>query len=222
MVGHDPAYNCNDLLADSLRSVLNQDLGPNQMQIEVVDDHSAVSPEEIVRAIGGDRVGFFRQPRNLGHIANFQTCIERAQGEIVHLPHGDDLVGARFYQALQAGFDFDPAIGAAFCRSIYIDAEGRQLGMTDQEQPYAGLLADAAVYLAREQRIMTPSIAVRRKVYEELGGFDRRLKCAEDWEMWVRIAASYLIWYEPRPLAFYRIHAASNTGRHTRSAEDMA
>jgi hypothetical protein len=26
-------------------------------------------------------------------------------------------------------------------------------------------------------------------IYEEIGGFDRRLSCAgEDWEMWVRIA----------------------------------
>ena len=41
---------------------------------------------------------------------------------------------------------------------------------------------------------MTPSIVVRRSVYERLGSFDRRLVCAEDWEMWVRIAAHYPIW----------------------------
>jgi hypothetical protein len=39
--------------------------------------------------------------------------------------------------------------------------------------------------------------------------------------MWVRIAASYPVWYEPEPLALYRIHQNSNTGRHVRSAEDM-
>ena len=27
------------------------------------------------------------------------------------------------------------------------------------------------------------------RVYERLGGFDDRLPCSEDWEMWVRIAA---------------------------------
>lgn len=49
----------------------------------------------------------------------------------------------------------------------------------------------------------------------------RRLICSEDWEMWVRIAAHYPIWYEVEPLAFYRMHWDSNTGRHVRTGEDM-
>ena len=68
---------------------------------------------------------------------------------------------------------------------------------------------------------MTPSIVVRRDVYEALGGFDDRLRCSEDWEMWVRIAARYPVWYETEPLALYRMHANSNTGRHVRTAEDI-
>jgi hypothetical protein len=75
--------------------------------------------------------------------------------------------------------------------------------------------------LASEQRIMTPSIVVRREAYESLGAFDSRLICAEDWEMWVRIAAHYPIWYEVEPLALYRMHDDSNTGRHTHTAEDI-
>ncbi len=39
--------------------------------------------------------------------------------------------------------------------------------------------------------------------------------------MWVRIAARYPIWYEPTPLAAYRIHADSTTGRHLRMAEEL-
>jgi hypothetical protein len=77
------------------------------------------------------------------------------------------------------------------------------------------------VRLASEQRIMTPSIVVRREAYERLGGFDCRLQCSEDWEMWVRIAAHYPVWYEVEPLASYRMHSDSNTGRHIRTGEDM-
>jgi hypothetical protein len=39
--------------------------------------------------------------------------------------------------------------------------------------------------------------------------------------MWVRIAARYPIWYEVEPLAAYRMHAHSNTGRHVGTAQDM-
>lgn len=53
---------------------------------------------------------------------------------------------------------------------------------------------------------MTPSIVVRRSVYEQLGGFDLRFSCCgEDWEMWVRIATQYPIYYEVQPLALYRV-----------------
>jgi hypothetical protein len=63
---------------------------------------------------------------------------------------------------------------------------------------------------------MTPSIVVLRSVYEQLGGFDDRLACAEDWEMWVRVAACFPVYHEERPLACYRLHDDSNTGRNLR------
>lgn len=181
-----PTFNCARFLGRTLESVLIQDPGRGRMQIEVVDDGSLDDPEKIVREVGGDRVGFTRQQRNLGHIANFHTCLTRAQGEIVHLLHGDDLVRPGFYEALQRGFDENPHVGAAFCRSIYIDDRGHELSIAPEEQPNSGLLSDALVRIATEQRIMTPSIAVRRSTYEQLGGFDKRLECSEDWEMWVR------------------------------------
>jgi hypothetical protein len=39
--------------------------------------------------------------------------------------------------------------------------------------------------------------------------------------MWVRIAAQYPIWYDVEPLALYRMHPDSNTGRHVGTAQDM-
>jgi hypothetical protein len=39
--------------------------------------------------------------------------------------------------------------------------------------------------------------------------------------MWVRIAANYPVWYEVEPLAMYRQHSNSNSGRKVRTGEDM-
>ena len=41
-----PAYNCARFLAATLESVLAQDPGPAQMQIEVVDDCSSDDPKK--------------------------------------------------------------------------------------------------------------------------------------------------------------------------------
>jgi hypothetical protein len=64
-------------------------------------------------------------------------------------------------------------------------------------------------------------MVVRREVYERLGGFDQRIAYyGEDWEMWVRIAAHYPVWYEVEPLALYRVHSASLTGSTMRTGEN--
>jgi GT2 family glycosyltransferase len=217
-----PTYNCAATLGATLSSVLEQDLGPEHMQIEVVDDSSDHDdPEAVVRDVGGGRVTFFRQPRNVGHVKNFESCIQRSRGRFVHLLHGDDYVLKGFYDALQRGFESDPSVGAAFCRWMIVDEAGIVQTISEPLRADAGELADADVLLASEQHIVTPSIAVRRDVYELLGGFDERLQCAEDWEMWIRIAAQFEVWYEPAVLAAYRSHPGSNTGRHHRLAAEL-
>jgi glycosyltransferase involved in cell wall biosynthesis len=217
-----PTYHCATYLPQTLASVLAQDPGPAVMQIEVVDDHStADNPATVVAALGKGRVGFYRQPENVGITRNFHTCLTRSRGQLLHLLHGDDMVREGFYRHMQQAFIERPEIGAAFCRHIYMDGQGHWQEIAPLERRESGVLPHGVVRLATEQRIMTPSMVVRREVYETLGGFDSRLRCSEDWEMWVRIAAHYPIWYEVEPLALYRMHQHSNTGRHLRTAEDM-
>jgi glycosyltransferase involved in cell wall biosynthesis len=217
-----PTYHCARFLRQTLESVLAQDPGPESMQIEVVDDGSTLDdPAAVVAEVGRGRVAFYRQPQNVGHTKNFETCLKRARGKVVHLLHGDDYVLDGFYRKLQQAFERQPEIGAAFCRQIFMAESGNWDAYSPLEQTESGILHDGLEYLALEQRIMTPSIVVRRDVYERLGGFDSRLICSEDWEMWVRIAAQYPIWYETEPLAAYRMHSASNTGRHVRNGDDM-
>jgi glycosyltransferase involved in cell wall biosynthesis len=217
-----PTYNCANYLRETLESVLVQDLGPDVMQIEVVDDYSTQDdPKAVVEEIGGDRVTFHRQPQNVGHTKNFQTCLERAKGQLVHLLHGDDCVLPGFYQRIQRIFELNPEVGAVFCRHIYMDEKGQWQSVSPQEQPVSGILPNWIEQIAVRQRIQTPSMVVRREVYENLGGFDRRLSWTEDWEMWVRIAAHYPVAYEVEPLALYRQHCNSSSGRKARTGEDI-
>lgn len=218
-----PSFNNTAYLERTLRSVLEQGTAPAEMQIEVVDDCSTEGDtESLVRAVAGDRAAFFRQPKNLGVARNLSSCIARTRGQLVHLLHGDDFVLPGFYDRLGQAFDQAPEIGFAFARHRYVDSDGVELGTSPLEQDQPGLLSDHLRRLASEQRICAPSIVVRRAAYERLGGFDQRLRCTEDWEMWVRIAAAYPVWYEPAVLACYRMHDSGNTGRNLASGDDMA
>lgn len=217
-----PTYNCANYLRETLASVLAQDPGPEIMQIEVVDDRSTKDdPEAIVKELGKGRVGFYRQANNVGHTRNFETCLERSRGKLIHLLHGDDCVRHGFYDKMQRAFDRSTEVGAAFCRHIFMDEHSHWQQISWLEQPESGILSNWLERIAVQQRIQTPSIVVRRDVYEKLGGFDQRLSWTEDWEMWVRISAHYSVWYEVEPLALYRIHSNSSTGRHEQTGENM-
>jgi GT2 family glycosyltransferase len=206
-----PTYHCAGYLVRTLESVLAQDPGPERMQIEVVDDGSTRDdPEATVRDLGGGRVEFFRQARNTGQVHNLNTCIRRSRGRLVHLLHGDDQVRAGFYERMAAAFAAQPSAGAAFCRYLVMDEED------------SGMLEGWLERIGSGQRLQTPGMVVRREVYERLGGFDDRLRYCEDWEMWVRIAAACPVWYEVEPLAVYRVHRASVSGRDVRTGENGA
>ena len=206
-----PTYNCAQYLRQTLASVLAQDPGADLMQIAVVDDHSTLDdPAAVVQELGRGRVEFYRQPHNVGLVKNFQTTLELSKGKLIHQLHGDDLVRDGFYQKMETAFIDNPEIGAAFCRHIIMDEHSHWQHISILEQQESGVLPSSWLdMIAGFQRIQTPSVVVRREVYEKLGGFDHRLTMSEDWEMWVRIAANYPIGYEVEPLAMYRKHSNS-------------
>jgi glycosyltransferase involved in cell wall biosynthesis len=217
-----PTYNSAPYLRETLASVLAQDPGPEQMQIEVIDDCSTDEPRAIVEELARGRIGFYRQAENVGHVRNFNTCIDRARGHLVHILHGDDTVRDGFYKTMQQPFHDHPDIGAAFCRHVYIDEQGSDIAVARAHQSGSGVFPDAAFRMISEVGIQPPAVVVRRSTYEEVGGFDSRFALAlEDLEMWVRIATSSAIWYETEPLACYRERPGSIVSGSARSGAVM-
>lgn len=218
-----PTYNCADYLWETLEGILAQDPGEKVMHVEVIDDCSTQDdPEAAVKELGGERVKFFCQPQNMGYIRNFETCLLRSQGHLIHILHGDDGVRPGFYQKLQTLFAQYPDIGLAYCRHIFMDEQSHWQRISVLEQNQSGVLSKALERIVARHPIQTPAVVVKRSVYEKLGGFDRRIQYSgEDWEMWCRIAANYAVGYESEPLALYRSHRNSLSGRSMRAGLDL-
>jgi len=209
-----PTYNCAEFLKETLASVLVQDPGKAIMEIIVVDDHSTKDdPETVVKEFGQGRVQFIRQEKNVGKVKNYETGLTASKGIYIHQLHGDDLVYGGFYSEMEAIFNESPSAGAAFSRTNYIDYGGRITGVTGMIQDKEGIVLDMLEKLYTQQYIQTPSMVVKRGVYETIGCFDRRLNCMEDWEMWIRIANNYPIAASNKVLAAYRSHHDNATNK---------
>jgi GT2 family glycosyltransferase len=211
-----PIYNCReDYLRETLGSVLRQDPGAADMQIEVLDNCSTIGdPEAVVREMGAGRIGFHRQTHNLGTGGNFNACIERARGHWVHILHGDDTVRPDFYSRARAAVTAHPEVAAALCRIIYMDEHSQWTGLTELECRTPGVLDGGFAWRQfLDQRIQFVAMVVRRSTYEELGGFRFSLPHCLDWDMWKRIALRSPLHYDPEPLACFRLHAGADSSR---------
>ncbi len=217
-----PTFNPTKFLLETIESVISQYSDPENMQIEIVDDCSTVvDVEKLISAVEDSRVKFYRQPKNLGHSRIFTDCIRRANGKLIHLLHQDDRIMPDFYKTFEDIFENYKDIGAAYCRQRYIDEKGEYITISNPDRRETGILEDALIRIAEKQRIQYCGIAVKREVYEKLGGFFVNNIGCEDWEMWVRIAAHYPIVYEPKALAEYRMHSLSMSSKNMRTGKDM-
>ena len=206
-----PTYNCAKFLKKTLQSVLAQDMGNEKMEIWVVDDGSMDNPEQVIIDLKTDRIGFYKQPQNVGQLNNFSTCLNLAKGKIIHLLHGDDFVHDGFYESLEHSLMSDDTVGAAFTGYNVVDEANKLIVRSELLADKAGVIENFLSVITSKQVIQTPSIVVKREVYEKLGAFNKELTWVEDWEMWIRISCHYNFYYEPKILASYRVHNNSNT-----------
>jgi len=216
-----PTYNCAKYLRQTLESVLAQDPGPEHMQIEVVDDCSTKDdPEAVVAEVGKGRVTFYRKPKNEGATANFNTCIERSRGQLVHILHGDDYVSPGFYKRIEQSAASNPGCAAYFVRSFIVMEDNALDTITGRTQ-WLETPSNLPGTLLYENELRTPGVVVRRVFYERHGGFLPSLVHVADWEMWLRAITLGSAVVINEVLASYRFFAGNDTARLARTAENL-
>lgn len=199
------------LLREAIGSVVASGINHNISEIVlVVNGTIAPELETYLATLAHQGITIKNNPVP-GMVANWNACISHARGEWIHILHQDDRVRPGFYTALEEGIALSPRIGAACTQTAYIDAEGNFMRNGHMNLPVAGLIAPWIQHFVVNLAVQCPAMVVRRAVYERLGGFDASFNYCPDAEMWGRIASDYPVWHDPRPLAEYRVHAASAT-----------
>jgi hypothetical protein len=208
-----------------LSSVLRQ--ADDTMQIEVVCDFSdaqlqASIASEVAR-VGKGRVAFHPLTQRVGHPHVLNHCIARARGRWVHVLHDDDWVKPGYYDALRSGIESGPEPGAIFCQHSIATRVGAEPSLwhswTERESP--GLIDDWLARIAVECRVQFSAMAVRRDVYETLGGFCPDARSGFDWDMWIRIACRYPVFYVPDPLVTVGRDETAESSRLVRNGEQI-
>ena len=209
-----PTYNRPKYLRQALESVLAQDPGPDEMQIEVLDNYSTIGNiEAIVNEVGRGRVAYFCQPKPNSDNAN--TCILRSRGQWVHIMHDDDMVMPGFYEAYRNLIEANPRVVMVAGKAASFDERGCWTRIDGEDpEPESGLIEGLTGRLALKCTVITPAIVVRREAYERVGGFCPLTGGADDRELWFRIAMLGPVAGTLRPYFLYRRHKGADSSKH--------
>jgi glycosyltransferase involved in cell wall biosynthesis len=203
-------YNHELFVEEALRSVKAQTY-PN-IQLIVVDDRSTDGSVGIIGSVLKEipDAQFLSHSANLGNCRAFNRGFEKATGEfIIDFSADDVLRGDRVQKGVEALQSTDPATGVQFSDAELIDEKGKQLGFHSDRFPHATVpQGDIYEVVLQKYFINSPTMMMRRQVFEKLGGYDESL-AYEDFDFWVRSARDFKYVYSPEALVKRRIVAAS-------------
>jgi glycosyltransferase involved in cell wall biosynthesis len=202
-----PVFNGEAFLRAALDSVLVQSF--SDFELLVADNCSTDGTAAIATGTGDPRVRHFRHDRNIGSIANFNSCVERAAGEFFVLLPADDLLCAGSLEALVRALDDAPAAGFAYGGFERVDAAGRGMETILDHRRDRAFSPEATIADVVEHFNPIQLPMARTAILRTLGGFDRSFGCFCDIHLWMRIAfAGWESRYVARTISCLRVHDA--------------
>jgi glycosyltransferase involved in cell wall biosynthesis len=207
-----PCYNQAQYLPDALASVLAQTF--QDWECIIVNDGSPDNTAGVAREwlARDSRFRYIEKP-NGGLSSARNRGLQEATGEYVHFLDSDDYVAPGFYSAMVRGLESEPAACLAFTGWSLVDSVGDVLTSDQVVNP------DYDWYHFMLQRCLCPchAIVCKKELFDLVGNFDESLRSCEDWDMWLRIAATGrdLVQVEGH-FVYYRQHGQSMTTNYTR------
>jgi O-methyltransferase len=201
-----PLYNRKTYLKRCLDCVLEQDPGPDEMEILVVDDASPSDLSGLVRDAGRGRVRYIRNASNLGLYPSTNATIGMTKGRFIHILHDDDWVASGFYGKMREAIEACPDdVGVAFCQyEVFYERTGRTWSPAPF-RPVTGLMdRNFLIRLASGCPLNLPAVVFGRKTFEQVGLFRTDLPMMADWEWYVRSALQFNWLHVPELLAAWR------------------
>lgn len=200
-----PVRNEERYLPAALRSIAAQTM--TDWELVAVDDGSTdATPAILAEAAGRDpRVRVLR-PVERGLVPALNAGLATCRGSLVARMDGDDIAHPRRLAEQSAFLAAEPGVGLVATAFRHFPRNGLKVGMLAYEAWQNALASHEAVLadLFVESPFVHPSVMFRREAVLAAGGY-RDLGWAEDYDLWLRLAAAGVRFARlPQALFFWR------------------
>lgn len=180
-----PVFNGEKTIINTIQSVLEQSF--NDFEIIIINDGSTDSTLDIISSIIEPRLKIYSYP-NAGANHSRNRGLNKAVGEYVSFLDADDLWTSNKLEYQLQALQSHPEAAVAYSWTDRIDEFGQILPggskLTVNGNVYKQLLLVDFIGSGSNPLIRTEAI-------KKVGGFDESLINAQDWDMWLRLAALY-------------------------------
>ena len=203
-----PVHDRPGLLPEAVESLVAT--GYPDLEIVIVDDGSGGETVACLLDLERRFSGLVRTVRhadggNHGPGASRNLGVRESSGAYVCFLDSDDVVLPHRFARAVAVLDDDPSIDAVCERFLRADAaSGAAPAIARDREGLRKALLGPGV------RWHMGSILMRRRAFEELGGFSESLRTSEDWVLWIKLGlAGSVVDGGPEPVAIYRRHGGN-------------
>lgn len=200
-----PSYNRKHLLGETLLSVFSQTFCDKE--IIVVDDGSTDGTRAFLKAFEG-RIRYVHKT-NGGEASARNFGILQAHTPYLAFLDSDDLWEPTFLETTTKILGRHSELGL-----ISTSCAVFPKGTTRPRSGTHFLKGDLFHRLFSHNFITTSAVVAKRECFEKVGTFNEGLDQAADYDMWLRIAASYPIALLNRPLCQWREHSGNISQHH--------
>ena len=199
-------------LKTSIESVLNQTY--KDFELLVVDGSDNEDSHKLIEQYSkkDPRIKYLRDA-GTGPAAARNLGLSRSNGAYITFQDDDIVMKPQKLKILLEGFEGENAdTGVVYCSHIEVGPSGRTRQVpTIFRKDEPGYAKNLHKKLTKGCVVDSSAGLIKRECFEKTGDFDERLKTAEDWDMYLRIAQNYKFKFIDKPL--YTSYLSKNSLR---------
>ena len=205
-----PSYNSASFLPEAIESVIGQTHRP--FEIIVVDDGSTDATKEVCDRYPS--VQYIYQ-KNQGVAGARNTGLHASRGDYLLFFDSDDCLLSNAIEIGVNAINEHPKVGFVFGNYVLQSMLPDGSYITEKVYDNHQELANYENILAGKLKLQCACVLFRRTAVEAVGGFDPNAKAAEDYNLFLRVAREFPIYFHGKNVFEYRHNGRNISGKPT-------